>query len=695
MIILMISLEPTNIRRVLLAAGAAILMACGGGTPNYTLSTVKSVSLEQGKTAKPGIRVLTEGGFTDEVFFAYVPTTPLPAGLSLQFSPASSKVFTALVIDASETTPAGDYPITIRSIAGSLERTTQMTIKVLDKPFSFTLGDTAKVEQGNTVDVPLTIARRAGYAGAVNFVIDTATDVAIPDALKTAQYIPSATDPDKGNLRFTVPTSVKAGDYSVKVTAQGSSYEVSRTVSLSVVNPPNPDFTVSSSTSSFSITAVGNQTATVTVGRLRGFSGSVDLALVDKDAIGHVIPLPTGLQADFSPIDAASGTSTLTLKAGTGIINKTYNFYIQGTSGTVVREQTITANVNIAPNFLVSVVSPSINVRQGEKSAPVDVTVGAIAGFSGAVAFTATNQDGSALPAGLTVSFLPTQVTLGTSATTQMTVAVTRDVPVQNFNLRVEARPIGNPSDTPRTVNFSVNVLPEIVSGLTLLLPEEWTEILGNEFSFPVSIIRVGNLSSDVALSMPSPPSTFINVHFQPQVLNVSTSLSQVYFTPDVSTVPGSYTAPISATAGSIKSSGGVKINVVDFKLGAPATSATVIPGNSANYTVGRVDGFGFVVRLRLLKKDGSGNYQEVLPGDPDIDSYYFGLQGVANQQYLPSTDKGLLTTLTVKTKTGLPAKILDLRVAGDSSVDMLADGTLPLKPIQTRYLALTLNVQP
>src|SRR3989475_6493151 len=103
-----------------------------------------------------------------------------------------------------------------------------------------------------------------------------------------------------------------------------------------------PDFTVSASPSSLTITQGANGTSTITVTSLNGFNSATTLS-----ASG----LPSGVTAAFSPnpvTPPANGsvTSTLTLTASGTATTGTTNVTVTGTSGSLSHSTTISLTVN-------------------------------------------------------------------------------------------------------------------------------------------------------------------------------------------------------------------------------------------------------------------------------------------------------------------------------------------------------------
>ncbi len=184
---------------------------------------------------------------------------------------------------------------------------------------------------------------------------------------------------------FTVNTSAVAA--STPVTISASYGGVTQTASLTVT--AGPDYVLSASPTSLSITQGTSGTSTITVTPQNGFSGSVSLS-----ASG----LPNGVTASFSP-NPASTTSTLTLAASNPATTGTVTVTITGTSGTLTHTTTIALTVTAAPNYTLSASPTSLSITQGT-SGTSTVTVTPQNGFSGSISLSA-----SGLPNGVTASF--------------------------------------------------------------------------------------------------------------------------------------------------------------------------------------------------------------------------------------------------------------------------------------------------
>ncbi|MDE3099205.1 MAG: RICIN domain-containing protein [Verrucomicrobiota bacterium] len=190
-------------------------------------------------------------------------------------------------------------------------------------------------------------------------------------------------------------------------------------VSISGSAPP-PDFSISASPSSQTVTAGSGTSFTTTVGSLNGFSSSVSFS-----ASG----LPSGASASFNPTSVSgSGNSTLTVNTSSSTPAGTYTLTITGTSGSLTHSTTVSLTVNAAPDYSLSASPTSLSITQGANGTST-ITVNPINGYSGTVSLSA-----SGLPSGVTASFNPASTTgsstltltaSSTAATGNATVTIT------------------------------------------------------------------------------------------------------------------------------------------------------------------------------------------------------------------------------------------------------------------------------
>jgi hypothetical protein len=200
-------------------------------------------------------------------------------------------------------------------------------------------------------------------------------------------------------------------------TANGTAYtiqlEFSNAANNCVTFPPaaGPNFSITASPASQTVTAGAGTSYTATVAASGGFTGSVAFS---------VSGLPTGASASFSPTSVTtSGSSTLSVSTSTTTPAGTYTLTLTGTSGTLVHSTTVRLVVNPVggtPDFTISVSPTSRTVTRGS-SGTYTVTIGAVNGFSGTVSLSVTG-----LGSRVTATFSPTTVTGSGTSTLAVTV---------------------------------------------------------------------------------------------------------------------------------------------------------------------------------------------------------------------------------------------------------------------------------
>jgi hypothetical protein len=190
-------------------------------------------------------------------------------------------------------------------------------------------------------------------------------------------------------------------------TANGTTYTIQLEFSNSANNCVNfpvvsgPNFSLSASPSSLTVTQGSSGSSTITVTPSGGFTGSVSLSTSD---------LPSGVSASFGT-NPTTGSSVVTFTASSTATTGTSSVTITGTSGTLSHTTSIslTVNATATPNFSLSASPSSLSVTQGS-SGNSTITVTPSGGFTGSVSLS-----NSALPSGVTASF-------GTNPTTSTSV---------------------------------------------------------------------------------------------------------------------------------------------------------------------------------------------------------------------------------------------------------------------------------
>ena len=244
---------------------------------------------------------------------------------------------------------------------------------------SFTLSDSPSsltITQGNSGTSTITVTDVNGFSGSV-----TLAASGLPSGV-TAAF---GTNPTTGTsvLTLTASSTATTGSSTVTITGTSGSLTATTTLALTVNSSTTPNFSVSASPTSVTVTQGTSGTSTVTVTSTGGFNSATTLT-----ATG----LPSGVTAAFStnpvtPPANGSATSVLTLTASASATVGTATVTITGTSGSTTHSTTISLTVNASsgtPNFTLSLSPASFTIADGGRVSTT-LTVTSVNGFHSAV----------------------------------------------------------------------------------------------------------------------------------------------------------------------------------------------------------------------------------------------------------------------------------------------------------------------
>ncbi|HEY2114653.1 MAG TPA: hypothetical protein VGJ51_06165 [Candidatus Angelobacter sp.] len=192
------------------------------------------------------------------------------------------------------------------------------------------------------------------------------------------------------------------GSYVANGTTYTIQLEFSNAANNCVLPPagaPTPNFSITATPASQTVTAGAGTSYTATVAASGGFTGVVGFTISG---------LPTGASASFNPVSVTgSGSSSLSVSTSTTTPAGTYTLTVTGTSGTLTHSTTVNLVVNPVggvPDFTISVSPASLNVTRGN-TGNYTVTIGAVNGFTGTVSLSVAG-----LGSRVTASFSPASV---------------------------------------------------------------------------------------------------------------------------------------------------------------------------------------------------------------------------------------------------------------------------------------------
>jgi hypothetical protein len=250
---------------------------------------------------------------------------------------------------------------------------------ITSAPSSISYGDAFTVTTPNAANIASVVLIRNGTV-THSFGMDQ-REVAL--SFTAGNGILTVTAPPNGNI--TPP-----GYYMLFILNQSGVPSVASSV---LVTATQPDFSVTATPSSQTVSRGRNTSYTVSVTPSSGFTGNVSFSITG---------LPSGATASFTPSSVSgSGSSTLAVNTSSSTPTGTYTLTITATSGTLSH----TTQVKLAVADFSIAVSPSNQTVTRNSSTTYTVTVSALGPFSASVKFSVTG-----LPARTSASFSPATV---------------------------------------------------------------------------------------------------------------------------------------------------------------------------------------------------------------------------------------------------------------------------------------------
>ena len=327
-----------------LNANGGLCVQSYNATPDFSVSAspASSLAITQGAAGNSTVTVSSSAGFTGAVGLTL---SGCPSGAACSFNPSSvnppanGSVTSTLAVSTNNGTALGPFTVTVSGTGTSGSHTTTVSgtvnappvpdFSILASPSTLTLAQNAAV--GQTVSVN----SLNGFAGTVGLSVAGCPLNATCTLSATSA---SLTSGGSATPSLTVNTgTAAAGTYTLTIAGSSGSLNHSTTVTLKV-NGPVPDFTISASPSSQSVTRGSSVSYTVTLGAVNGFNGAVNFS---------VSGLPSRVSTNFSPNPlTGSGTTTLTITANHKGSTGSSTLTIKGTSGSLSHSTTVSLTIN-------------------------------------------------------------------------------------------------------------------------------------------------------------------------------------------------------------------------------------------------------------------------------------------------------------------------------------------------------------
>ena len=376
----------------------------------------------------------------------------------------------------------------------------------------------------------------------------------------TSSFSPQSA-PGAYSLTVSASTDAQAGMYDVQINGNSGAQSATAKVKLRVTsNQSTPNFTLSASPSSVSLAPSGNATSTVAVNITNGITGTVTLA-----ASG----LPSGVTAIFNSPTTES-TSTVTFNASSTVIPGTYTAAITGQSGSYSSSTNIALAItapppSLTPSFSLSASATSLSLAPGSV-VPTTITVAGKNGFSGNVALAA-----SGLPSGISAAFSPSS----TSTTSTVTFAANSSVAPGTYVATIAGTSGTLSSSTSVSLTVSAPGFSLISSAGSLSISQ------GSSQASTISVVDINGFSGIVNLIASGLPAGITASFSAPSTNTTST----VTFSVSSSAAPGTYSAIITGSSGTLTAStSAISITVPQPVSSGPGTTWFIRPDGGTRY---------------------------------------------------------------------------------------------------------------
>jgi hypothetical protein len=302
--------------------------------PDFTLAaTPSSASTLPGGTVSYSVNVGSLNGFAANVALSLSGLTTAQASWSFAPPAVTGSGTSTLTVTTSASITPKTYPLTITGTSGTTTHTAAVNLVVVAPP-DFTLAASPSSQSaiaGSSFNYTVTVSAKNGFSGSVALSL---TGLTASQASWTFTP-PSVATSGTSKLAVTTSTALAVGTY--KLTIKGTSGTLTRTVAVNLIVSAPPDFVLTTSPSSASVTAGGSVTYTVSTASRGGFTGNVTLALSG---------LPAGATATFTPNPVGTpANSTLRVQTTGSTTRGTFSLRVTGTSGALSHQVTVSLTV--------------------------------------------------------------------------------------------------------------------------------------------------------------------------------------------------------------------------------------------------------------------------------------------------------------------------------------------------------------
>jgi hypothetical protein len=287
-------------------------LVIGSVTPSFTLSpSPASITLLPNATTQNSstIAVQSHNGFNSPVALA-ISGCPANAGCAVTSPvtpPANGSVPATLTVTPSQTTPAGNYTVSVSGNSGAATATVGVTIQ----DFALSPAPAAvTVNRGTAGSSAVSVQSQNGFNQTVTVTLSncpTGTTCLFSNGQPSMTFTPPAGGSITGAVNIVTSATTPLGPTTLGVSAQVGADVHTTILALTVVQAPDFQLSVNPTSINFAKTQ-GQSSATITITSANGFSGNVTLTYSG-------CPVACTIQSPEAVPGGGSAGSTLTLMA--------------------------------------------------------------------------------------------------------------------------------------------------------------------------------------------------------------------------------------------------------------------------------------------------------------------------------------------------------------------------------------------
>jgi len=525
------------------------------------------VAVNQGRSVQCVVRVESLDGFNEEVSLS-ISYLSLPSGFGVSISPSpitpppDGSAYSVVTINVASSVLALPYSLLIYGSGGGITRSTVLDVRVRTAgTASYTISVSPSyrtITAGDAMTFTVTVTSTNGFDDEVDLFLEELPYEA------DAYFNPDIVDVplsgyDTSTLLISTDVDLAEGVYywAIYGVPVFYYYYVSNTSVIKVSVTEAPDFELSISPSTRTISPGDYAEYTVSLIRTGGFASSVALSISG---------LPDEADGFFDPESIrGSENSELTIDTTSDIGAGDYTFTVTGTGGGKTRTKTGKLIVSVVSDFALDVTPQSQTASPGQSVIYV-VTVTSQNNFNSPVVLSL-----SGYPTGLTWSFNPASVTppKNGAQTSVLTLVVSSSVVQGSYTLNVMGA--GGGLTRSKQIVLTVAVVADFSISAE---PSTLSVTVGSGGTSTIRITSINSFNSQVSLALSSVPS------------GISASLNPVLVIPQANgfaisiltvNVPagaagGTYTLLVTGTSGSLSRAATVTLNVRSGCLIATAT---------------------------------------------------------------------------------------------------------------------------